>query len=367
MPVYNIDGVAKNVAFNRLGVQLSQAYDINGNELLNGGGDDDEFIKTILPYDTNYIINSAWLGNAQIQRDALISAYTVSEDAIPFFIQTDGHGRLNEGNKGCHNLAEETMKYIRNIQLGDYASYYYDGSNPSSHSRTSSGIEKYIGVMGNHEFLNNNSADALLADLPTLVASYTPSDAVLGSATYGCYKVLDSKYNVKYLVTQPHIPDENDSKGFIWKITDEQYEWLIDELESNDGYDVVIIQHEPLNATYTKTDGTGTSGQSFANMSIGEILSARKAKGNGTYTDSDGIVHSYDFRNVESDLLCALHGHTHKEMYLEKDVLGFPVYVADWFGNDYTCCYGLIDRTNQKLMIWKFSKSETSNILELNL
>ena len=361
MAIYDIEGNVVSDAFDDEKTSLNQVYDVRGNGLFK------DFDKTILPYDTNYLIDKTWLRNALVQRDAMITAFANSNSAIPFFIQTDGHGKLNDGNKGCHNLAEKTLRYIRNIQLGDYASYYGNGSNPTSHSRTSAGIVNYIGVMGNHEFLNNNSATAELADLPKLIASYTPSDAVLGSETYGCYKVIDNEYKVKWLVTQPHIPNENDSKGFVWKIVDEQYEWIIDELESDDGYDIVVVQHEPLNGTYTKTDGTGTAQENFANMSIGEILSARKSKTSGTYKDYDNIVHSYDFRNVESDLLCSLHGHAHKEMYMVKSVLGFPVYVADWFGNAKTCCYGLIDREHQKLMIWKFSSNGVANVLELNL
>lgn len=361
MATYSLNGEQISNVYDLTSLNLNQAYDIQGNELL------DEFIKTILSYDTNYIITNAWLANATTQRDALLTAFNATTDGIPFFIQTDGHGRYNEGNKGCHNLAEPIMEYVRNIQLGDYESFYYDGNNPSDHARTSNGIEKYISAMGNHEFMNNNTEDALLADLPTLIASYTPSDGALGSSVYGCYKVIDTKYNVKYLITQPHIPNASKTAGFEYKITSVQYEWLIDELEANDGYDVVVIQHEPPNGTYINTTDDSTYTYSFTNMSIGEILSARKAKTSGTYTDSDGVSNSYDFTNCTTDLLCVLSGHHHKEAYLDKTTLGLPIYVADWFGNDATCCYGLIDRTNAKLKIWKFSNSTVADVLELDL
>lgn len=364
MAIYNGQGQLIESVFDYQGSALTQCYNLNGDELMGGG--DDPFIKTILPYDTNYIISSAWLANATTQRNLLISECAESEGPIPFFIQTDGHGRYSEGNKACHNLAEETLRYIPNIQLGDYESYYNNGNNPINHKRTTIGIINYISVMGNHEFLNNNSEGAELANLQTLVNAYTPNNAILGSDTYGYYKILDSQKTVKYLVTQPHIPDENDSKGFIWKITSNQYDWLINELEANDGYDVIVIQHEPINGTYVNTDGT-TSVYNFPNMSIGEILTAKKAKANGSYTDSDNVTHQYDFTGSNTDLLCVLCGHHHKEAYLSKNTFGFPVYVADWFGHKYTCAYGLIDRENSKLKIWKFSSQEVAPLLELDL
>ena len=368
MSVYNVSGNAISNAYNVSESALTYAYDVNGNEVLSGGqAPEDPFVKTLVRYDTNYIITSAWLENAETQRDACKTAYSASDDAIPFFIMTDGHGKYNEGNKGCHNLAEQSMRYIFNIQLGDYASYYSDGANPSNHAASSLGLTNYISAMGNHEFANNSSADAELADLPTLIGSYTPSTAILGSETYGFYKLISSKYNVKFLVTQPHIPDENDSAGFIWKITGEQYEWLIDELEADDGYDIVVVQHEPLNGTYTnKVSGT-TYTYNIANISIGEILSARKAKQSGSYTDSNNVVHPYDFTSCTTDILCSLHGHHHAEAYMTKATLGFPSYVADDFDNVGTSVYGLIDRDNGKLKLWKFSSTATSNVFELDL
>lgn len=366
MAVYDINGNELLTVYGRYGATLTQAYDVYGNPLLSGGGGD-EWVKTILPYDTNYIINTAWLTSANTQRDALIALYNQTDDGIPFFIQSDGHGRKNEGNKGCHNLAEETMQYVRNIMLGDYASYYSDGNNPRGHKQTSDGIQNYIPVMGNHEFLNNNSAEALLADLPTLVDSYTPKGAVLGSQTYGYYKVTDDKYNVKYLIGQPYIPDEQNSSGFIAKYLSDQWEWFIAELSANDGYDIVVLNHQPYAGTYTRREAQTTKDYTGGSYNLTPILEARKAKTSGTYTDADNNVHSYDFSGCQTDLLCVLHGHTHVEMYIEKTAHGYPVYIADVHDNDYKCCYGLIDRENGKVHFLKFGRSGAWADLVLDL
>lgn len=364
MSVYNYTGDALTYAYDVLGTTLQYAYDVNGNEVLSGDTPEEPWVKTLLRYDTNHIITDAWLANATIQRNAVMAAYSANN--IPFFIQTDGHGKMNEGNKGCHNLAEETMRYIANMQLGDWASYYSNGANAAEHISTSNGITNYLPVMGNHEFLKAVQSDPT-ADLTQLVASFVPLDADYVNPTYGYWKKIDIKKHVKYIGTQPHVPDDIDSSGFVWKIESGQYEWLISELEADDGYDIVILQHEPLNGTYTKlSDGTTTT-VNFEDIDIGPILAARKAKTAGSYTDSDGITHAYDFTGCATDLLCSLHGHMHSDIYMTKATYGFPVYVGDDFDNDKRACYGLIDRDNGKLKIWRFGQSGVENVFELEL
>lgn len=361
MSAYTITGSEILSVYDYQGNELSQAYDVFGNDIFSG---EEPFVKTTLPYDMNWLITDAWLANATAQRDAIKTLYQQSEDAIPFFIQTDGHGKLNECNKGCHNLAEPVMRYIANLQLGDYASYYNYGANPTSHTNTSAGITNYICAMGNHEFMSKETGD--IPSLPALVASYVPPGATIGSSTYGYYKKLDTKYGVKWLVTQPHIPDANNSSGFVTKMTSDQYEWLIDELEANDGFDIVFLQHEWLNGTYTKVDGT-TYNVSYTNYNVNPILAARKAKTSGSFTDSYGVTHSYDFRSCTTDLLCSLHGHQHNISWMTKQTLGFPVFVGRDITNGGDSCYGLIDRANGKLYIYCFTKSEVSEPIILDL
>lgn len=357
MSVYNKAGNTLSAIYSKNSESLQAAYSIDGSRVFGG---DEPWEPTILSYDTNYLINAAWLASAETQRDAAKMLCQASSDAIPFFIMTDGHGRYNECNKGCHNLAESVMRYIPNIQLGDYASYYNYGANPADHARTSAGISNYICAMGNHEFMSKATGD--IPDLPTLVASYVPNDAIIGSSTYGYYKKLDTKYNVKWLVTQPHIPDANNSSGFVTKMTSDQYAWLIDELETNDGFDIVLVQHEGLNGTYTKLDGT-TYNVNYPAIDINTILSARKAKTAGSYTDSYGVTHTFDFRSCTSDFLCSLHGHWHVVSYITKATLGFPVFVGrDVTGNG-DSCYGVIDRDGGKLHILTVARESTDTIV----
>ena len=366
MAVYSLPGTALSAVYDIDGNSLQYAYDKNGNEIFAGG--DAPWNPVPVSYTMNWLIKEAWLTNAETQRNAVKAIYQASEDAIPFFIQTDGHGRYNEGNKGCHNLAEPVMGYIPNIMLGDYASYYNDGANPADHARTSAGIANYFPVMGNHEFMRGTAEGALIADLSTLVASYTPARGIKNK-TYGYYKVLDDTYNIKWLVGQPHIPDSNASGGFTTGFTNDQWEWFIDELEADDGYDVVVLNHEPFAGTfYNHTDETTSTYLGMGGkVNLSPILAARKAKQSGTFTDVDGVTHSYDFTGCNSDLLCVFHGHAHKILSADKTEHGYPSYVGTYMTNRGDCAYGIIDRDGGKLYIFPFNNSTLGTTIVLDL
>lgn len=328
---------------------------------------EEDFDLLWLPYKLSSLINDAWGENAKIQRNLVLEKYNNSSSAIPFFVQTDGHGKYNDGNVGCYNLSEKTMKFIRNLQLGDYASYYHDGDSAEKHLSSSSGLVNYIPVIGNHELLNNNSEDAELASLPVLVNSFVAKDGILGSETYGYYKVIDDEYKVKYLIGQPYIPDEHDSGGFIVKYLSDQFEWFIDEMEANDGYDIVILNHQEYECTITWRDSGNSKSYTGGDFNLTPILRDRKQKLAGTFLDSSGVTHSYDFTQCTSDLLCVFHGHSHTEGYAESSQNGYPICVFNDLDNNATCTYGIIDREHGKLYTYVFSKSSVSEPFELNL
>ena len=364
MAVYNAAGTALASIYDKDGNSLQYAYDIDGVEIFSG---ETPFVPTILTYDTNWLITQAWLDNAQTQRDAVKAIYQQSADAIPFFVQTDGHGRYNEGNKGCHNLTEPVMQYIPNLMLGDYASYYGDGANPTNHTRTSAGITNYLPVMGNHEFMPSTAEGSLIADLSLLVPSYTPSNAILGSQTYGYYKVLDDEYNVKYLVGQPYVPDSSVSAGFTTKFSSEQYEWFIDEMEANDGYDIIILNHQPFPGTYYRVATDDTVTYTGVMLNLTPIVADRRAKRSGSFTDVDGVVHAYDFTNCESNLLVTLHGHIHKIQTGDVATNGFASFTGRDMTNAGDCAYGIIDREGGKLYIFPFNKTTLGTTIVLDL
>lgn len=366
MAVYDAAGTALEEVYDKSGNALQYAYDKSGNQIFDSDAEE-PFVKTTLSYDWGKFIDDAWLANATIQRDRVKAIYQQSEDAIPFFIQTDGHGRYNEGNKGCHNLAEPVMRYIPNIMLGDYASYYNDGANPTNHARTSTGIINYFPVMGNHEFMPSTAEGSLIADLSLLVPSYTPSNCILGSQTYGYYKVLDDKYNVKWLVGQPHTPDANVSAGFTTKFSSEQFEWFIDEMEADDGYDIIVLNHEPFAGTYYRVATDDTVTYTSQNLNLTGILADRRAKRSGTFTDVDGVTHTYDFTGCTSKVLAVFFGHIHKIMTGSVEDNGIASFTGRDMTNNGDCAYGIIDREDSKMYIYTFGKSSADDAIVLDI
>lgn len=364
MAVYSLSGTALSAVYDTDGISLQYVYDIDGVEIFSG---ESPFVPSPVSYDTNWLITQAWLGNAQTQRDAVKAIYQQSNDAIPFFIQTDGHGRYNEGNKGCHNLAEPVMRYIPNIMLGDYGSYYSNGNNPTNHTASSAGLVNYLPVMGNHEFMKGSAEDATIADLPTLIASYVPSNGILGSQTYGYYKVLDDTYNVKWLVGQPHTPDANVSAGFTTKFSSEQFEWFIGEMEADDGYDIIVLNHEPFAGTYYRIATDDTVTYTSQKLNLTGILADRRAKLSGSFTDVDGVTHTYDFTSCTTKVLAVFFGHIHKIMTGSVEDNG----IASFTGRDMTnagdCAYGIIDRDGGKLHVFPFNRDVLGTHIELTL
>ena len=183
------------------------------------------------------------------------------------------------------------------------------------------------------------------------------------------YTVVDKAHNVKYMVVDSYS-DVGVTTGQLTndQLTGDLAEWLIAEM-SKDDYDLVYLQHWMLYATkgtYTYRDGTPQSTDNIGGSQVlKNLVTARKNKTSGSVTDSDSVSHSYNFTGCKHDLLCALHGHQHEEIYATIDNL--LCYVADWYGNNGSCVFGVIDRFNSKLWIYKFDSTNTYAELSLSI
>ena len=121
------------------------------------------------------------------------------------------------------------------------------------------------------------------------------------------------------------------------------------------------MSHCPLywdDTTGTFPEGAPTTTETLriADDWIDALWAGRKNKTSGTVNDSDGGSHAFDFTGCTSNLLCALHGHTHRAgyNYVSDSLLSVAF---DWFANEsmYFC---LIDRENRELKVWKFIGSD---------
>jgi hypothetical protein len=254
------------------------------------------------------------------------------------------------------------------MNLGDTVSTWYD-ADPTKPLLTDAGLDawlssikaipysKRLDVYGNHDTWYGNYQD----EGNPIGTRYPSSQAHLNqyfrniyarrTNNNGWFVVHDDQFNVKYVVVSAF----EYKGGVTFRIGTEQMKFIIDEFTKNDGYDIVVVSHVPLymnpelNGYPTGQTSTGTHRTS--ELDTDAFFSARKTKGSGTITDSDGVEHSYDFSACQSDLLCSLHGHTHYDayLYLNDSLL---VNAFDWF-DDNTFFFALIDRANRQLNVWK--------------
>ena len=288
---------------------------------------------------------------------------------IPIIVSTDQHGRTSAG---IFNMLGETLNMYdvsKVCNLGDTTEWAdADTDHPLLSESTLEAwcesvkripFSKQLNVFGNHDTWYSNYAD----EGNTIGTRYPSSQAHLyqyfrniyarRTNNNGWFVSYDDQFNVKYVVVSGF---EYNNNSVAFRIGTKQMAWLIEELSQNDGYDVVIVSHVPL--LFDPEIAISPMGLEInegyyrvSELDTDAFFSARKSRGSGTITDSDGVEHTYDFTNCENDVLCSLHGHTHEDayLYLNDMLLG---YTFDWFA-DNTFFMALIDRVNRCLNVWK--------------
>lgn len=353
-------------------------YDINGNNIGASNSDiESAFIELVASGDINlgaqvgatlayYGLPDAWVTNATTAYNSMHDKYVdLANGAIPFFISTDQHSGGLEQHRWANNIDSDSVNFA-NINLGDTVYDVYSENQLDSALGRTKQVKNYIGVVGNHDAWWNGT------DVPTehALTKYFHStyDREITTGANSSYTVIDRKHKVKYVVIDTYSA-VGVSKGRVDndKLTSDLADWVIAEL-SKDDYDIVILQHWMTYAStqvYQYRTGAKCTDGIGGIQALRGLVTARKNKTSGSVTDKDGVSHSYDFTGCQHDLLCALHGHQHEEMYATLDNL--LCYVADWYGNNKSCTFGLVDRANEKLRIWKFDSTAVYDELVLDI
>ena len=111
-------------------------YDGKGNQLVivEGGGNDKE-----LTYEG---LSTTWIANAETAYNAMLTELQkLSYSGVPFFIQTDLHGRSNAPARWLHNK----NKSVKNLNLGDDVVDYYS---ITERSQGEANVEEFITANG---------------------------------------------------------------------------------------------------------------------------------------------------------------------------------------------------------------------------
>lgn len=286
--------------------------------------------------------------------------------SIPFFISTDQHGRGLQQHRWVNNIDTDGVN-MANINLGDTVMDSFSPVDMKKFYGEIWQVKNFIGVAGNHEF---KSSTYTISDFDISRAFCTTNYLrTLNPSPTNCYSVIDGLHNVKYVIIDEYVTNDNKT-GYTAGLTAKTAEWIIDELSADDGFDIVILKHWGL-VPSEGTEYRDRNGALLAETMVGlapelsAMLAARKNKISGTFTDVAGGSHSYDFTNCKTNLLCCLHGHMHREIYGYLN--GLLCYCVDWYGNNRSCVFGLIDRVNNKLKIFKFDSTQVYDILELDI
>lgn len=288
----------------------------------------------------------------------LLNVYKENPDIIPIFVCTDSHRwSPQHPQRYVNNIDTDGMK-IANINLGDDVTEHWDDLKFDTIYNNIRYIKNYIGVCGNHDKWDGTSTTEYF-----LRRIFTSKKArYIAKSKRCCYTVKDNLHNVKYIIFDPYYAP-NSGVPMV-SVPTVVATWFIKELSKNDGYDIIFLNHQPLTDNNIHRDGTKQTWkmESYEEpifSALFNVLKNRKNKCKGTYTDTDGIAHQYDFSQCENDLLCLLHGHSHEELYYIED--GLTSYVCDWDGAEstgYKSTFIAIDRSKEILTAWIAKGSE---------
>lgn len=291
-------------------------------------------------------------GVLETAKNEWMVAYGGDINKIPLIVHTDQHGYLDR-SKEIGDVFDTISSMVnwydlsKVINLGDTANAYSNYDNLTAGSTT---LEKYLDAMKEVPFSKRieifGNHDAMYMDGATLTSIYHDQSYLnpyfrninaRKTSNNGYFVVKDDNFNVKYVVLSGFEFDEDYPNKYV--MSSEQHEWMIEELEKADGYDVIILSHVPL---------TGTAGT----VDLSPIASARKTKTSGTITDKYGVEHTFDFSGCDGELLCSLHGHVHEDGSGYYGTMPYATF-ENFYASPRCLYFVLVDRANEQLNIWK--------------
>ena len=312
-------------------------------------------------------LDSAYLSRLKAAYNLLMDKCAYRHEMIPIILTTDQHNRVGEHQwKGVYRWLADTADWqgiSKVVNLGDSAT---NGSATELLAVMDCidllPLDKQVNVWGNHDYGNNSSSDH------AWVKKYFKNGCARYGGGNGYFVAYDDLYNVKYLCLNnwEHVGSAANTH-YYGSVTSEQYAWAIAELSKNDGYDTIICSHDSWDAAdvtwldddegagvwhENHTHSTESTWEHDADAQAGwlKLLADRKHKRSGTFTDSLGVTHAYDFTNCENDVLVSLHGHWHTDFYKQHDI---TMVEFDCYKEYHAVYFCWIDRKNKKFGWWK--------------
>lgn len=344
------------------------AYDIAGN-LLTG--------------DYN-IASSDYERSILSARDAWIAEARADTSIVPLIVHADQHGRLLPSNSLFPYLAKAVPwdDISACIGLGDTNNYSVEYFQYMKECLSVIPQSKQINIWGNHDTWFGSVNDNILTEEHlTVLNTYFDNSAYNGNHKYNDYGIecmVDEARKIKYVVIGGWEYDHDLGGYSHYNIGSDSMAYIIQMLSAADGYDIIILSHiQPFkNQAVTDwihppvEDGNSQGGGGGMTVGVGTVVNAaetfldnllidRKNKASGTVLDSFGNVHSYDFTNCNSDLICCFAGHEHCDKYMWQND-NIPIYIFDAYYCDNRPFYLVnINRTGGYMNIWKIDTVPT--------
>ena len=329
-----------------------------------------------------YARSDTYISTLKSAIEQWMTAYAGDQAVIPLVIHTDQHGSLTWQRKPVFDL----LSYLVNWQmvsgifdLGDTVSDHW-GYQESGIYLTNSALEnalycleglpddKRVNVFGNHDVITINESNTYRLPHLKYLNQYFPtgkSRTIKLPDNSGNMVVYDDTHMVKYLVIGSW--DIRATVGETYGgsyINAEHWRWIIRQLGVNDGYDIVVTSHIPviywsnanINPITNVQHSVNTSYISSKYADSQAPFAARRNKTSGTITVGGETI-AFDFTNCETELLCAISGHTHEDLVDRIGGVGGVLQASfDRFSADTNVLhFVLIDRNDNKLKTWKFS------------
>ena len=314
-------------------------------------------------------LDAAYASVIEEAKNAWMVEANGSVDKIPLIIHTDQHGNFSKPLWDTINKLVDWYEISKVVNLGDTVSAWSDAD--ADHPLTKdAGLESYlesmesvpyskrIEIFGNHDTWKIVDGNTVALTPQNYLRKYFKNIYARGKDNYGNMVVYDDRYNVKYLIISGMAYDSEIGGYAHYIIPSASWDWIIDQLEMADGYDVVVMSHVALGSGgATIIDPTGGSAVSSCGnvdwVSRADFWAARKNKTSGSFTDQYGVVHAYDFTNCDSNLLCGLHGHEHADGYYYAGNSLLDAFFDAYYISPRAIHFVLIDRANSQLNVWK--------------
>lgn len=269
-------------------------------------------------------------------------------DKIPLICHTDQHDTMGDStSKDMWDAIDNMISWYevsKVINFGDTTNSYNNYDDPTlgdtnldDYLEATKNIpySKRIECFGNHDCMKIIDASlTFIKHNQGYLKPYFKNVLARRTSDNGYHVTYDPYFNVKYVVYSWY--DYIDSSHYD-VVSPAQYEFLIEELSKNDGYDIIMCAHTRADAYHEY---------------LGDLVQARYNKTSGSFTDTQGITHTYDFTGCNNDLIVVLHGHSHSDWsHWDLDVLS--ICFKNYYESNRPIYFVLVDKSNERLRLWK--------------